>query len=695
MAEGDALERDRARSHHAKNENGGRPILGIDGEGVGRRPHRYVYLCASDASGGRRYELEDRRGLSTFEIFSWLTHDVPSEVKLFGYSFRYDATKIVEDLPDEAIGLLFREDLRHYRSSEGRDNWRAIRWRGFRVNWFNGRLSVQRGKRRAVVWDIFKFYQSKFAKALEDWNVGTPAELVRIRTMKERRAEFENADPEEVKGYCRTECRLLAELGEKLLDAHRELADRLEQAKLGQKRLELRAYYGAGSTSGALLKAMGVREHIKKTPPENWLLRLAIACAYFGGRFELSRLGAVRKRVYCRDISSAYPYAMCQLPCLACAHWRTGKKKETLTARFALVEYTFRGDKRAAWAPFPHRDKLGSVSFPVNCRGWVWAREFRAGLRLAGALGVAVDIGRVLVLEPGCEHRPFAWIPECYRMRVALGKDGPGVVLKLGCNGGYGRIAQSKGGGGPFSSWTWAGMITSETRAMLLDAIAAAEDPWSVLSVATDGILSTEPLELAAPLDSGTAELAGPDGSIVRKPLGGWEDKDTYRNGVFLARPGIYGPLDPTSEQLDDCRARGIGRAAYFRNWKKILHAFERWDKKDPLYSVKITELERFAGSKTSLSYSPKRATWKRSPDYGTWVPSPIEVSFNPWPKREKVIRGNRLELCDAGGATSEPYRPALGLDAIVSPEAREMIDYQNMVLEQPDSDLSDVDDGG
>ena len=66
--------------------------------------------------------------------------------------------------------------------------------------------------------------------------------------------------------------------------------------------------------------------------------------------------------------------------------------------------------------------------------------------------------------------------------------------------------------------------------------------------VATDGLLSKVGVPTETPIETGTSECMK-DGKPV--PLGGWEeDRKSMRKGVFLARPGIYFPIQPTNDEI-------------------------------------------------------------------------------------------------------------------------------------------------
>lgn len=249
----------------------------------------------------------------------------------------------------------------------------------------------------------------------------------------------------------------------------------------------------------------------------------------------------------------------------------------------------------------------------------------------------------------------------------------------------------------------WAGLITSGCRAQVLESMALHKNLDNLLMVATDGIASLEQLKLPKPRDTGTDWLPCPDpdpkdvaeapelfrkeGSqwLVNKPLGGWEEK-IIRNGMFLARPGIYFPLNPTKADIKRIRARGLGRAAVWNNWEKIVEAFN-----DKQPGIRIQNLSLFHGIKTSITRSGKPGEYKynRSDEYGRWSTRPIDMTFSPMPKREpKILEGGRLALRRLDNLESAPYDKG-----ILSPEAILLLQQALEESEQPDGgDLSDCD---
>lgn len=325
-----------------------------------------------------------------------------------------------------------------------------------------------------------------------------------------------------------------------------------------------------------------------------------------------------------------------------------------MTAKAALVKHAYDARKNPpAWAPFFHREPDGSICYPSRTQGWAWQSEFREAL----AAWPGVEFHGAWILDSQCDHRPFADVPRLYLERLRLGKDGPGIVLKLAVNSLYGKLAQSIGKP-RYQCWIWAGMITAHTRAMILRAIRCHRDPRNLLWIATDGIYTRERLDLPDPIDTGTM-------TEHRKPLGGW-DVSVIDGAMFAARPGIYFAVNDDAK----LRGRGIGRAVLLRYRDAIMDAHAQGRESVTLESV------RFHGAKSSLSLRGD-GTVHRGPDYGQWRPWKVELTFDPMPKRV-LDRDGRLRLRDCEGE-SAPYSKS-----DPSPEALLMGALDAMIDEQP-----------
>lgn len=554
--------------------------VGIDGEGIDREPHKYVVICAASIDG-RRWRYTDEKGIKTKDALEWLLTSLNGS-RVFSYGFGYDITCLLRDLPDKTLYLLLRPNARY-----DKGKLRPVTWRGYSLNWLQGKLTVSRGKMRIAIWDILKFYQQSFVKSLKDWQEkGEWDEVIeRIERMKKRRSQFTLAELPKITDYCLDECFCLAQLAKKLLTAHKDSG------------LTLKSYFGPGSTASTALSQMGIQEYTKDPPA---LMTRPIAQAFFGGWFEHSYMGIV-DHVYAYDISSAYPYHAYFLPCLLHGRWThysTDVRKRLRDCTTALVHYSYKGRKDDVWAPYPHRDGKGKITHPYRCQGWVWLPELRA----------ARGIGETTLLEAWvyntkCKCRPFEAIADYYRRRVELGKDARGKVLKLAVNSIYGKLAQSKGPNPKYQNWIWAGLITSGTRAQVLRALQGAPNTSDIIAIATDGIFSRCRLRLPKPLDTGTSDLA--------KPLGGWEEKE-YPEGVLFLKPGIYMPLTGDAT----IKARGVGRQTLADDRDKIVQA---WKEGKKHWIVKV---DRFHGAKSCINKN------GRSKRFGQWSKMPIKISF-------------------------------------------------------------------
>lgn len=628
------------------------PFIGLDGEGVGRGPHKYIMLRAADETG-RGWHLTNPDGLRTEECLDFIL-SLPLDRFVFGYALNYDWTKILADLPDELLYLLFRPDERPPPKDRLSQGPAPITWKDYRLNSQGSKLVIARGHKERVVWDIFKFFQGKFVSALKDWKIGDAELYARMGGMKDARSEFSVEDLDAIGEYCHEECVCMAKLARALVNAHVEAG------------LELTSFYGAGSSASAMLKKMSIKEQISE-PPEQMME--AVASAFVGGRFENSVIGIV-PFLENADISSAYPYQLYKLPCILHAKWIHTKRRAALDgARQALVHFRVHNSPIIEhWAPFPHRDENGGICFPrVHPGGWVWIDEYLSGERIWPN---NVEFVEAYILEQTCDCHPFKDIPFYYLERLRIGKEGAGIVFKLAPNSCYGKIAQSIGNGA-FTSWVWAGMITSGTRGQLLDNMGAHSALANVHMVATDGVFGGERIVTPTPIDTGTSDYRDSKGNA--KPLGGWEQK-RLNQPCFIARPGIYFPINPTADQLKECKGRGLGKNVVYDNWEAIVNS---WNTYGTTRKVPVANVSRFCGAVTSIHRVPAgkgkfryvRANGhngrpdqdqKEWPSYGEWVTRTVELDFKPLPKRERVMAdGKSLELREVTRPTT-PYSKIL-----------------------------------
>jgi rubrerythrin len=732
-------------------------FVGVDGEGMdvwetladgtkrntGR--HIYTYLCAADEHGEVLSERWADDGLTHDECMDVLLA-IPKSTLKFGYMTSYDISKWIEQMPDEDKYRLLRPDTRrkrfckscskswsievktcpHCGAEDSREQSDPVRYNGRAYDFFNGAFEVKGGWEHedpmtgksgrwgasTKIWDCIRFFGCSFHQAITDWKAGTPEQWARIKAMKDKRGSFSDEKPEEIRKYCQEECQLLAIMMRKVVEGHEEAG------------WKLTAFYGAGSTGKAMLVANDVKKF--KGPRLTELhedLRHAVMSSFFGGRFENSFVGTMKRPVWSKDIASAYPYAMVHLPCLACGSWRhvpmgpslmTEISKAPLACvRFEVKPLPDKERHELAWAPLPFRDESGSICYPLHFQGWAWKPEVMQALLGWPHL---VILHEAWVYDKRCDHEPFHFMPDVYRRRVAIGKEGPGLVLKLGANAGYGVTAQSIGDDPPFQQWIWAGIITSTCRAQALECMRVPKDRWSILTVATDGITATEDFHVPAPRETGTRGCKDPSGK-VKEPLGGWET-ELIPEGMFVAKPGMYFRLDVDEKKL---RARGIGRKELLQNKDRLIEAFNDWDRRNFKFSVQVNS-RRFYGAKSTIYARSKcgkcKTSWAGVPErlcpscngvgssfeakrqtqvtdetrkdggrrdvYGTWGERMIDIRFDPHPKRERVVHKgewSKLYVRDVGGQSSLPYRGQK------TPQVLDMLPEVEMLSEQPDVD--------
>lgn len=615
-------------------------VIGIDGEGESDdadSAQRYTLLAAST---GQFVETHD---LSSERCFDFLL-SLPKRSLCVGYSINYDINMWLKDLPLDALTELWEDG--------------SCEWHGYWIVWHPGKMfslgrnrnikpylthSGEKRKRityeeHITIWDVFGFFQSSFVNALNEWDIGAPAERERIERMKAQRGTFSAEDKEQVRAYCLDECRLLAIMVKKLIDYALSIG------------IKLTRYDGAGAVASAMLRKFRVDEFIGLPPKD---VHTAAMHGYFGGRFETAIIGHV-KRAYAYDINSAYPTQTVDLPCLRSDHcsW----KRTTEVEKRGIYHVTWNLERLIPrWGPFPYRLHDGAICYPMSGEGWYWGQEVAAAQCLY-PLQINVTDGYALIRH--CECKPFAFVPDYYQRRRDLKACGnfAQIVLKLGLNSLYGKCAQSVGGKvigktadgslihdrPRYQSFVWAGMITSGTRAKILDAIrlAGAEN---VLSIATDGIISRT---LIANLDVGNG-------------LGQWEiktlvDVAIVQNGVYEYSVVTKDDFNTRSERVR--RARGFsGREFDFGNLAYVFGTHRE-------HGIYSTSVVRFQGLGSSLQRNPKLTDWRH------WAMVPKTVKLAP-PNRltfsDLAIADDNLYMVNTvayhgmlGAGVSHPYSP-------------------------------------
>lgn len=688
------------------------------------KKHNLIYGTAVDENGKVIVEVESVDGKSQPPPEVWLDGMLEAarrskQRSIFTYGFRYDLTMMLRELPAKTRYLLPRRDERPVQTpkagSKGRPQPIPLYWNDYILDLQGTRFSVAKlrrqpdgrpmkhprtGKRvydRVTVWDVLKFYQCPFVDALDSWRkkestgenlesglIIPDADLDRMRLMKSKRADFDKMPWADVKKYCQSECFYGAKLVRELVIACKRID------------VSLRRFDGAGSISDALLSNHEVGQYMSAKSVDLWIvdsvkhrkLIRAVMHAFAGGRFETAYCGIIRKKVYAKDICSAYPYAMYLHPCLACGRWEhVGDGTETVRgidrliekADFALLKVAVEGrDKGQAFGSLHNRDEKGNITFPIDNLTWTWKPEYIAA---RDSMRDKVRVREAFLYRTDCDHRPFKFMPELYLERLRIGKEGRGIAMKLGYNGCAGKTMQ-KVGSHRWQEYIWAGNTTSRTRAQLLEGIGRFSDQWDIAYLATDSIFALRDIELAAP------EWTGTDGAkeFKKPPLGAWEAGKHVYNGMVFVRPGIAFPLHATEEQMKEIKARGISKSVLLENVPAVIELMNSQKKVGEGGASLQLERRIFAGMKMCTSKAGKPVEYNVSPLYGRWHTQPIKVKLEAQPKRFCRLPGEEGMLLPW---PSKPPSRAYG-ETRESAEAVALQELQDLLLEQPDLDSAD-----
>jgi hypothetical protein len=346
--------------------------------------------------------------------------------------------------------------------------------------------------------------------------------------------------------------------------------------------LRLRHWHGAGAAASALIESKKLKKHYGPDIAASNISPQQTAAhhAYYGGRIELLKQGHIENRLlHVYDIASAYPAAMLSFPSLASGTWiqKSADYLSTQTIselramleaascvsmfkiRFQLPTYEkYHPDPRKAvsipFYPLPYRDKRGGILFPSSGYGWYMRDDVLAAIAWLERFVpdfprptdkhhrmTAFEIEEAWIFGPADEKRgddrPFDFVADLFierrQIKEAAERDGRYDIrekaIKLPTNSIYGQLARSAGGEGDAPSVAnpyYAAVTTASCRRRLIEA--ALIDPHAVVFFATDGIVSTRPL-------NGLARVRR-QGDVV--DLGDWEYCEA--DGGLFVMPGVY-----------------------------------------------------------------------------------------------------------------------------------------------------------
>lgn len=530
-----AYMREYMRARRGSTNRANMPFVGIDGEGGGeqgdKHPGYHAYFLLRAGEKSIRPDGDNVR-ITTGQALEFISGLDPHATYV-GYFFDYDVTKILEDLPWTKLERLMNRNAR--RRSDGHGIF-PVDYGPFELDYLPRKeFKVRKGKGPwIVINDVGSFFQCRFVQALEAWQIGSDDERRIIATGKDMRGNFEVSDIEMIDRYNAMEIKLLQELMEKFRSACYDVD--LRPSK----------WQGPGLLAKSMLASNGVAK-TKDVPLLNdaaydGLLTFGRS-AFYGGRPELAVVGPVERPVFQYDINSAYPAAMLDVPCLMHGGWEFeeyvgGMPATAICADSAIVFGKFEisnvrrqnadryakggNSKTPLWFGLPFRSPDGSICYPAAGRGWYWDFEIRSAIHQDFIADSA------WVYNRQCDCKPLAFIEDMYQKRLALGKNGPGTVLKLAINSVYGVCVQSIGKP-EYANSVWGSYITARCRAQIQDFIHSSPSCTQgscgsdILMVATDSV-ATWRQRKDIPLS---------------KELGEW-DEEVHPKGMFLIQPGLY-----------------------------------------------------------------------------------------------------------------------------------------------------------
>ena len=275
--------------------------------------------------------------------------------------------------------------------------------------------------------------------------------------------------------------------------------------------------------------------------PRDWLndngMHEAARLSYGGGRFSTLKRGHFTSPLYDYDLNSAYPATMATLP-----HWDNGKfdilqfgsevKIDDCDYTWLLCDFDcehIRYDSTENWK-FEEEIKIGDKWEPFAFHVQNSRIYYPTGARRAWLTGLDVDFLRrnnypVKILYGvgwrETQHKldnPFGWMPAFYEKRKEVKAGGDYAVqyaMKIFLNSLYGKTVSAKYGFAKMTNFFYGSYITSDCRCKVNQVYV--DNSLSIVNIATDGLLSTSPIE----------------GLDIGNKLGQWEYVK-YKRGVVL-----------------------------------------------------------------------------------------------------------------------------------------------------------------
>lgn len=583
------------------------PFAGVDGEGgdfYGNDGHEYLLLRAGN------HVLETGKPLTALECLEFLA-TLPKGYVYVSFFFNYDVTMMLRSLPPERLERLLNPDLR--RKTPCSPAY-PVDYGPYQIDYMPNKEFRVRLRKVKEPWTIINdtgaFFQETFVSALHKWFADEPELapiIARIAEMKGKRSTFGPMTDEE-RIYNRQECELLARMMEK----YREMCDRLD--------LRPNKWQGPGQLVTAFFKREKFPRQTELEIYEQSPDFIVFANnAFYGGRFEACLFGWIPSTVYQWDINSAYASVYHKLPCLRHSRWQRVKRLPAPNSCIFVADISFKHPCGWSVNTLPIRTNKGTLVFPRQGRGIYWSPEIDA----ARTLSVEIKLeGECWVCVTQCDCEPFKRVNELYQERQRLGSSTQGRPLKLMLATLYGKFAQTVGCA-PYASPIWAGLITSYTRAMLVEASHATGNGGAdVVMLATDGLFTLE--------DRPTLPLS--------KTIGDWSKED--HANMLTVQSGVY----VLPKML---KTRGVTKSKIEEYNIDLLAVWFKWlDNPDFAQGPTVCiPLHQFIGLRLAVARNKPETA-------GLWVDVPKQITYDWESKRTaKRVDGTMLRTMPIQGS--------------------------------------------
>lgn len=427
----------------------------------------------------------------------------------------------------------------------------VVHWKDYKLTECEGKIyTISNGVTRVVIYEIFGWFHTAYARALRDYGTGTEncthardtcqdascqcgCIVCRIEAGKDNRPEFTWADIKEITKYMRLELALMS-----------PLMDRVRKLCLDAG-FDPKGWYGPSALAKQALTRNKIYQYMDTCPEP---VNEAACYAFIGGRFEEPCAGITGPGTTV-DMNSAYMYAALDCPDLKQGTWRHGRNFEP--GKFALYRVRYH-DKTRPVDPFkihpiPRRLRNGSVIWPHRVETWVWAPE----AELVKDSPHAEFLESWVFDENAGAKRPFAFVKSLFEHRLALQalpKDNPSrqaeMAFKWCLASIYGQLARCVG-------WDkkkklpprthqieWAGYILSKCRAEMFKVAERCGN--KLISIDTDSVTA----------------MCDIDWVPIGRELGQWK-KESFDTGLFYQNGVFY---TESNGEWSKGKARGMER---------------------------------------------------------------------------------------------------------------------------------------